>query len=158
MAVKDLSFEVEVGKTLAIVGESGSGKSVTANAITRLIDYSSGRIVNGEILFRPGKEPPTDLVRAGPAELRSVRGNEIAMIFQDPMTSLNPVFTVGDQIAETIILHQGTSRREARRKAKEILEKVRIADADRIIDRYPHQLSGGMRQRVMIALALSCHP
>ena len=111
MAVKDLSFDVRAGKTLAIVGESGSGKSVTANAIMRLIDYSRGRIISGEILFRSGSEPPIDLVRARPAVLRRIRGNEIAMIFQDPMTSLNPVFTVGDQIAEAIILHQGATRK-----------------------------------------------
>ena len=158
MAVKDLSFDVRAGKTLAIVGESGSGKSVTANAITRLIDYSRGRIIAGEILFRSGSEPPIDLVRARPAELRRLRGNEIAMIFQDPMTSLNPVFTIGDQIAEAIILHQGATRGRRGGRRDEILDKVRIADSDRVIDRYPHQLSGGMRQRAMIAMALSCHP
>jgi glutathione transport system ATP-binding protein len=158
MAVKDLSFDAHAGKTLAIVGESGSGKSVTAQAITRLVDYTRGRIVNGQILFRSDAGPTIDLAQAGRAQLRDIRGNEIAMIFQDPMTSLNPVFTVGGQIAEAIILHQGASRRQARRKAEEILDKVRIADADRVIDRYPHQLSGGMRQRVMIAMALSCRP
>ena len=158
IAVKNLSFHAHAGKTLAIVGESGSGKSATAHAITRLVDYSSGRIVSGEILFRPGARRTIDLAQARPAQLRDIRGNEIAMIFQDPMTSLNPVFTVGGQIAEAIILHQGSSRREAWQKTREILDKVRIADADRVINRYPHQLSGGMRQRVMIAMALSCQP
>ena len=159
MAVKDLSFDVQPGKTLAIVGESGSGKSVTANAITRLLDYTRGRIVGGEILFRTGaRSADRPCPRIAVRRSAGIRGNEIAMIFQDPMTSLNPVFTVGDQIAEAIILHQGVPWYEARRRAEEILDKVRIADASRAVDRYPHQLSGGMRQRVMIAMALSCHP
>ncbi|WP_112662605.1 ABC transporter ATP-binding protein [Microvirga flavescens] len=157
-AVNEVSFDVQPGKTLAIVGESGSGKSVTSLAIMRLTDYTGGRIAGGEILFRPSSGEPLDLVKASDDRLRQIRGNEIAMIFQEPMTSLNPVFTIGNQIAETLILHEGLSSRDARLRAKELLQKVRLPDADRLLDRYPHQLSGGMRQRVMIAMALACRP
>jgi glutathione transport system ATP-binding protein len=157
-AVKDVSFDVQPGKTLAIVGESGSGKSVTSLAIMRLTDYTGGRITGGQVLFRPDGGEAIDLVRASDTRLREIRGNDIAMIFQEPMTSLNPVFTIGNQIAETLILHQGLNGREARLRAKELLQKVRLPDADTLVDRYPHQLSGGMRQRVMIAMALACNP
>ncbi|MGO4705626.1 dipeptide ABC transporter ATP-binding protein [Microvirga sp. 2MCAF38] len=157
-AVNEVSFDVQPGKTLAIVGESGSGKSVTSLAIMRLTDYTGGRIVGGEVLFRPASGEALDLVKASDDKLRQIRGNEIAMIFQEPMTSLNPVFTIGNQIAETLILHESLNQRDARLRAKELLQKVRLPDADRLLDRYPHQLSGGMRQRVMIAMALACRP
>ena len=157
-AVKEVSFDVQPGKTLAVVGESGSGKSVTSLAIMRLTDYTGGRITNGQVLFRPDGGEAIDLVKASDNRLREIRGNDIAMIFQEPMTSLNPVFTIGNQIAETLILHQGLNGREARLRAKELLQKVRLPDADKLLDRYPHQLSGGMRQRVMIAMALACNP
>jgi glutathione transport system ATP-binding protein len=157
-AVKDVSFDVQPGKTLAVVGESGSGKSVTSLAIMRLTDYTGGRITSGQVLFRPDGGEAIDLVKASDTRLREIRGNDIAMIFQEPMTSLNPVFTIGNQIAETLILHQGLNGREARLRARDLLQKVRLPDADRLLDRYPHQLSGGMRQRVMIAMALACNP
>ncbi len=157
-AVKEVSFDVQPGKTLAVVGESGSGKSVTSLAIMRLTDYTGGRITNGQVLFRPDGGEAIDLVKASDNKLREIRGNDIAMIFQEPMTSLNPVFTIGNQISETLILHQGLTGRDARLRAKELLQKVRLPDADKLLDRYPHQLSGGMRQRVMIAMALACNP
>jgi glutathione transport system ATP-binding protein len=157
-AVKDVSFDVQPGKTLAVVGESGSGKSVTSLAIMRLTDYTGGRITGGEVLFQPPAGEAINLVKASDDTLRSIRGNDIAMIFQEPMTSLNPVFTIGNQIAETLILHEGLNARDARSRAKELLQKVRLPDADKLLDRYPHQLSGGMRQRVMIAMALACNP
>ncbi len=157
-AVDNLDFEVRPGRTLAIVGESGSGKSVTSMAIMRLTDYTSGRIATGQILFRDGADREVDLTAASDEDMRAIRGNDIAMIFQEPMTSLNPVFTVGDQIVEAIMLHQQLSRSAARQAARKLLEKVRLPDAEQMLDRYPHQLSGGMRQRVMIAMALSCQP
>ena len=157
-AVDDLSFDVAPGRTLAIVGESGSGKSVTSMAIMRLTDFSRGRIARGRMLFQPRAGAEIDLARAGTDLLSQIRGNQIAMIFQEPMTSLNPVFTVGNQIVEALVLHQGLSPREARAQALALLQKVRLADAERLLDAYPHQLSGGMRQRVMIAMALSCRP
>ena len=157
-AVDGLDFDVRPGRTLAIVGESGSGKSVTSMAIMRLTDYSSGRIATGQILFRDDQGRETDLTKASDEQMRAIRGNDIAMIFQEPMTSLNPVFTIGDQIVEAIMLHQQLSRSAARQSARKLLEKVRLPDAEQLLDRYPHQLSGGMRQRVMIAMALSCQP
>jgi glutathione transport system ATP-binding protein len=157
-AVKDVSFDVQPGRTLAVVGESGSGKSVTSLAIMRLTDYTGGGITSGQVLFRPDGGEAIDLVKASDSKLREIRGNDIAMIFQEPMTSLNPVFTIGNQISETLILHQGLNGRDARLRAKDLLQKVRLPDADRLLDRYPHQLSGGMRQRVMIAMALACNP
>jgi glutathione transport system ATP-binding protein len=156
--VKDLSFAIAPGQTLAVVGESGSGKSVSALGIMRLVEYGGGRIVRGEMRFRGRSGEVRDLARGAPSEFRAVRGDEIAMIFQEPMTSLNPVFTVGDQIGEAILLHQGLSTAEARDEAFRMLEKVRIPEPKRLLDAYPHQLSGGMRQRVMIAMALSCRP
>nr|WP_315529511.1 dipeptide ABC transporter ATP-binding protein [uncultured Achromobacter sp.] len=157
-AVDGLDFDVRPGRTLAIVGESGSGKSVTSMAIMRLTDYTSGRIATGQILFRDNDGRETDLTQATDEQMRAIRGNDIAMIFQEPMTSLNPVFTIGDQIVEAIMLHQQLSRSAARQSARKLLEKVRLPDAEQLLDRYPHQLSGGMRQRVMIAMALSCQP
>ncbi|WP_445504710.1 ABC transporter ATP-binding protein [Microvirga sp. G4-2] len=157
-AVRNVSFDVQPGKTLAVVGESGSGKSVTSLAIMRLTDYSGGRIVSGEVLLRQEEGGAIDLVKASDDQLRAIRGKDIAMIFQEPMTSLNPVFTIGNQIEETLLLHEGLNARQARSRAKELLQKVRLPDADRLLERYPHQLSGGMRQRVMIAMALACNP
>src|SRR5713101_4229087 len=152
-AVDGVSFHVIPGETLAIVGESGGGKSVTALSVLRLIPSPPGRIVSGSIRFA-GR----DLLGLGEAQMRDVRGNEISMIFQEPMTSLNPVLTIGHQIAETLTLHQGLSRRAALAKAVDMLRLVHIPEAERRIGEYPHQLSGGMRQRVMIAMALACNP
>ncbi|MBL8028613.1 MAG: ABC transporter ATP-binding protein [Fibrobacteres bacterium] len=152
-AVDGLDFKIEAGKTLCMVGESGCGKSVTALSILRLIQSPPGVIESGSILFNS-----EDLLQLPINKMRQVRGNRIAMIFQDPMTSLNPVFTIGSQIMEALILHQNMSRKEARERTIEMLTQVRIPDAHRRIDEYPHQMSGGMRQRVMIAMALSCNP
>ncbi|MHA6909516.1 dipeptide ABC transporter ATP-binding protein [Ralstonia pseudosolanacearum] len=157
-AVRSLSFHVDRGETLAVVGESGSGKSVTSLALMRLVEHGGGRIVGGHMHLRRRGGEVLDLVSASQAAMRGVRGADIAMIFQEPMTSLNPVFPVGEQIAESIRLHQGKSRAEARAEALRMLEQVRIPEARRVLARYPHQLSGGMRQRVMIAMALSCRP
>ncbi len=157
-AVKNLSFSLKRGETLAIVGESGSGKSVTALSLMRLIEQSGGQVACDSLLLRRRNGQVSDLSGLNPSQMRSVRGADIAMIFQEPMTSLNPVFPVGEQIAESIRLHQGLSGEEALAEAKRMLEQVRIPEADAILGRYPHQLSGGMRQRVMIAMALSCRP
>jgi glutathione transport system ATP-binding protein len=157
-AVRDLSFTIGRGETIAVVGESGSGKSVTALSVMRLVEHGGGRIVRGSLAFaRPGGAT-VDLTRLDAATMRDIRGAEIAMIFQEPMTSLNPVFPVGEQIAESIRLHQGKDVAAARAEALRMLEQVRIPEAQSVLDRYPHQLSGGMRQRVMIAMALSCRP
>jgi peptide/nickel transport system ATP-binding protein len=152
-AVDDVSLHVHPGETLGVVGESGSGKSVTALSIMRLIREPPGRIAAGEVWFN-GR----DLLTLSNAELRKVRGKEIAMIFQEPMSSLNPVFTIGEQIAESIRLHDGLNAKDAMDKAVEMLRVVRIPSPERRIREYPHQLSGGMRQRVMIAMALACNP
>jgi oligopeptide transport system ATP-binding protein len=152
-AVNGLTFDIKPGETMGIVGESGSGKSVTALSIMRLIASPPGRIEAGEIVFKG-----QDLLKVGEQQMRQIRGNKISMIFQDPMTSLNPVLTIGDQIAETIVLHQHKSNSEARKRAIEMLELVRIPDASKRLGDYPHQFSGGMRQRVMIAMALACDP
>ena len=157
-AVRNLSLTVDRGETLAIVGESGSGKSVTSLALMRLIEHGGGRIAGGSIAFRRRDGQVLDLARASSATMRSIRGADIAMIFQEPMTSLNPVFTVGDQIGEAIALHQHKSRSAARAETLRLLELVRIPEERRVAARFPHQLSGGMRQRVMIAMALSCKP
>ncbi len=157
-AVDGVSWHIDRGETLAIVGESGSGKSVSALSVMRLVELGGGRIVQGAVRFRRKDGSSLDLVRTSAPVLRDIRGNEISMIFQEPMTSLNPVLTVGDQIAEAIELHQRKSRREARALALEALERVRIPEAARRLDSYPHQLSGGMRQRAMIAMALACRP
>jgi len=152
-AVDGVSFDVHAGQTLAVVGESGSGKSVTALSILRLVPQPPGRIVGGSIVFR-GR----NLLEASEREMRGIRGKEISMIFQEPMTSLNPVFTCGEQIIETLVLHEHISRQAARLRAIEMLELVGIPLPAQRIDEYPHQMSGGMRQRVMIAMALACHP
>ncbi|MGZ5846447.1 MAG: ATP-binding cassette domain-containing protein, partial [Ramlibacter sp.] len=157
-AVRNLSFHVDRGETLAIVGESGSGKSVTSLSLMRLVEHGGGRIVGGRMLVRRRSGAVLDIARADAGTLRSVRGADIAMIFQEPMTSLNPVFTAGDQIAESIRVHQGKDAGQARAEALRMLELVRIPEARNVLGRYPHQLSGGMRQRVMIAMALSCRP
>jgi peptide/nickel transport system ATP-binding protein len=152
-AVDGVSFHVMPGETLAIVGESGCGKSVTALSVLRLIPSPPGRIVSGAIRLA-GR----DLLGLSEAEMRDVRGNDISMIFQEPMTSLNPVLTIGRQIGETLTLHQGLDRKAALRRSVEMLRLVHIPEAQRRIEQYPHQLSGGMRQRVMIAMALACNP
>ena len=160
LAVDDVSFSLEKGKTLGIVGESGSGKSVTSLSIMRLIPTPPGKIEGGQILFYGGENSAgRDLLKVSEEEMRKVRGNDIAMIFQEPMTSLNPVFTIGNQIAEAIKLHQKNLHRAAvREKTIEMLKLVGIPEPNKRVDEYPHQLSGGMRQRVMIAMALSCNP
>ncbi|WP_413503455.1 dipeptide ABC transporter ATP-binding protein [Serratia grimesii] len=157
-AVRHLSFDVDRGETLAIVGESGSGKSVTSLALMRLVEQGGGQIVSGAMPFRRRNGEVLDLVRARQGTLRTVRGADMAMIFQEPMTSLNPVFPVGEQIAESLRLHQAMDHRTAKHAALQMLDLVRIPEAKDVLNRYPHQLSGGMRQRVMIAMALSCKP
>ena len=158
VAVKDLEFHVRAGEVLAIVGESGSGKSVTSLSIMRLIEHGGGTIASGRISFTRRNGGKLDLAKAADSVMRTIRGGEISMIFQEPMTSLNPVFSVGAQVAEAVMLHQGLSHAEAEAEALRMLELVRIPEAKQILKRYPHQLSGGMRQRVMIAMALSCKP
>ena len=153
VAVKDLGFHVRAGEVLAIVGESGSGKSVTSLSVMRLIEHGGGTIS-----FTRRNGGKLDLAKAADSVMRTIRGGEISMIFQEPMTSLNPVFSVGTQVAEAVMLHQGLSHAEAEAEALRMLELVRIPEAKQILKRYPHQLSGGMRQRVMIAMALSCKP
>ena len=152
-AVDNVSFDLEAGKTLGIVGESGCGKTVTALSIMRLIQEPPGRIESGRILL-----DGTDVLALPKSELRKIRGKAVSMIFQEPMTSLNPVFTVGDQIQEAILLHQDVSKVEARKRCLEMMDLVGIPDIKQRIDYYPHQMSGGLRQRIMIAMALSCRP
>ncbi|MDP6135838.1 MAG: ABC transporter ATP-binding protein, partial [Arenicellales bacterium] len=152
-AVNGVSLEVYAGETLCIVGESGCGKSVTAMTVLGLLPMPPARIETGEILVQG-----TDLLKLSENEMQTIRGNDISMIFQEPMTSLNPVLTVGEQISEAISLHQKVSDRVARNQAVEILDRVRVPDPRQRAGEYPHQLSGGMRQRVMIAMALSCNP
>ena len=158
VAVKDLGFHVRAGEVLAIVGESGSGKSVTSLSVMRLIEHGGGTIASGKISFTRRNGGKLDLAKAADSVMRTIRGGEMSMIFQEPMTSLNPVFSVGTQVAEAVMLHQGLSHAEAEAEALRMLELVRIPEAKQILKRYPHQLSGGMRQRVMIAMALSCKP
>ena len=152
-AVDGISFEVEAGRTLGIVGESGCGKSMTAYSILGLVPQPPGRIAGGEVYFED-----RDLLKLSPRQIREIRGNDIAMIFQEPMTSLNPVFTVGEQIAEAVRLHHGADRKDAWRRAVELLDLVDIPLPEERAGSYPHELSGGMRQRAMIAMAISCDP
>ena len=152
-AVDGVTFDIEEGKTMGLVGESGCGKSVTALSVMQLLSKGIGRVVGGEILYRN-----ENLAEFTEPQMREIRGNEISMIFQEPMTSLNPVFAVGEQISESVRLHQGVSAKAARDRAIEMLEVVKIAEPHKRIKDFPHQLSGGMRQRVMIAMALSCNP
>ncbi len=155
-AVHDLSFDIHAGETLALVGESGSGKSATALAVLRLIEREGGRITAGQI--RLGRDAPVDLAALSDRQMQAYRGNRISMIFQEPMTSLNPVMRIGEQLAEVLRRHQGLSRAEAMRAAGQALDQVRIPDPARRLRQYPHELSGGLRQRVMIAIALACRP
>ncbi len=152
-ALEDVSFSIEQGEILGIVGETGCGKSVTSRTIMGLIPQPPGKIVGGEVLFE-GR----DLLKLGDEDMRSIRGKDMAMIFQDPMSSLNPVLKVGFQVMEAIKAHGNVSDKEARKRALEMFEKVNIPDPERSLNRYPHQFSGGMKQRVMIAMALSCNP
>ncbi|MFN7743362.1 MAG: ABC transporter ATP-binding protein [Phycisphaerales bacterium] len=152
-AVDGVDMTLDAGETLCVVGESGCGKSVTAKTVMKLIDMPPGKIVAGQVLWQ-GR----DLVPLGPQEMQAIRAKEIAIIFQEPMTSLNPVFTVGEQIAESLRLHEGLSRKDALERAVEMLRLVRIPTPERRVKDYPHQFSGGMRQRVMIAIALACKP
>ncbi|TVX94447.1 ABC transporter ATP-binding protein [Paenibacillus agilis] len=151
-AVNDVSFSIKEGETLCVVGESGCGKSVTAMSLMRLVS-PPGKTEGGQILYKG-----QDLLTLKERDMRHIRGNEIAMIFQEPMTSLNPVLTIGDQITEPLLLHKGMTRRDAKKRAIELIELVGIPRAAKIFDSYPHELSGGMRQRIMIAIALSCDP
>ena len=157
-AVDGVSFEINDGETLAIVGESGSGKSVSAMALMRLNDISNGYMPSGSIDFRLSDGSIVDIAKLDENELQNIRGNEISMIFQEPMTSLNPVLTIGSQISESILLHQGVSQEEAKEKNVQMLKLVRIPEPEKQLNQYPHHFSGGMRQRVMIAMALSCRP
>jgi oligopeptide/dipeptide ABC transporter ATP-binding protein len=152
-AVDGMDFHIHRGKTLGMIGESGCGKSVSALSILQLIPMPPGKIISGEILFEG-----QDLLQKNKDEIKKIRGNDISMIFQEPMTSLNPVFTIGDQILEPILLHQGVGKARARQMAIEMLDLVGISSPAKRMDEYPHQLSGGMRQRAMIAMALSCRP
>ena len=157
-AVQDISFSVERGKTLGIVGESGSGKSVTSLSVMRLIPDPPGRIIQGEILFTEQDGSQTDLLSLPEDKMRKYRGNQISMIFQEPMTSLNPVFKCGQQIMEAIILHENISKDEARHRVLQLMKEAQLPRPEAMIDQYPHQLSGGQKQRVMIAMAMSCNP
>ena len=157
-AVNDVSFTLNRGETIGIVGESGSGKSVTSLSAMRLIPNPPGRIAGGEILFHQKDGSSTDLVQIGEKKMRAIRGNDIAMIFQEPMTSLNPVFTCGDQVMEAILLHQKVSKKEAKEKTIALFKEVQLPRPEDIFDAYPHQISGGQKQRVMIAMAMSCNP
>ena len=157
-SVDGVSFTVRRGETLAVVGESGSGKSVTSLSVMGLIPSPPGRIVGGRVLFRGKRGDVAELTAMDDRAMRTIRGNDISMVFQEPMTSLNPVFTVGDQIAEAIRLHRGKARAESKALAADMLARVGIADPAKRVEEFPHQLSGGMRQRAMIAMALSCNP
>lgn len=157
-AVNDISFTLSKGETIGIVGESGSGKSVTSLSVMRLIPNPPGKITGGEIIYHSKRKGPIDIVKLSEKEMRELRGNEIAMIFQEPMTSLNPVYTCGDQVMEAILLHQKVSKKVAREITIDLFKEVQLPRPDDIFDSYPHQISGGQKQRVMIAMAMSCQP
>ena len=157
-AVNNISFTLNKGETIGIVGESGSGKSVTSLSAMRLVPSPPGKIADGEILFHKKDGETVDFLQISEKEMRQYRGNEIAMIFQEPMTSLNPVFTCGDQVMEAIMLHQSISKSEAKDLTIKLFEEVQLPDPERIFNTYPHQISGGQKQRVMIAMAMSCQP
>ena len=157
-AVNNVSFTLNRRETIGIVGESGSGKSVTSLSAMRLVPSPPGRIANGEILFHQKDGSIVDLVSISEKEMRSFRGNELAMIFQEPMTSLNPVFTCGDQVMEAIMLHQNINKSDAKELTIKLFKEVQLPDPERIFSTYPHQISGGQKQRVMIAMAMSCQP
>ncbi|SIS81682.1 ABC transporter ATP-binding protein [Paracoccus saliphilus] len=158
VGVKDISFNIKPGECVCVVGESGSGKSVSSLSLMRLVEFGGGTITNGQLMFDPGDGKPIDLATQGAPVMRDIRGNRIGMIFQEPMTALNPVFTVGDQLTEGLIEHRGLNTSQARARALEILKQVRIPEPERRLDQYPHELSGGMRQRVVIAIAMACEP
>lgn len=158
VGVEDVSFKINPGETVCVVGESGSGKSVSSLSLMRLVEFGGGDIAGGRLLFDRGESEPMDLSKAPQDLMRSIRGNEIGMIFQEPMTALNPVFTVGRQLTEGLRLHKGLSKSEADARALELLRQVRIPEPERRLAQYPHELSGGMRQRVVIAMALACEP
>ncbi len=151
-AVEDVSFSIRQGQTVALVGESGCGKSVTALSIMQLVDFP-GKVVGGQVVFKG-----SDLLTLPDKDIRRIRGNHIGMVFQEPMTSLNPVFTIGDQIGEALAIHTTLTKRDIRREVIRLLEKVHIPSPDKRVDQYPHEMSGGMKQRVMIAMALACQP
>jgi peptide/nickel transport system ATP-binding protein len=157
-AVNGISFTLSRGETIGIVGESGSGKSVTSLSVMRLIPNPPGKITGGEIIYHSRKHGPVDIVKLSEEEMRELRGNEIAMIFQEPMTSLNPVYTCGDQVMEAILLHQKVSKKEAKERTIDLFKEVQLPRPENIFDSYPHQISGGQKQRVMIAMAMSCKP
>ncbi|MBI1783042.1 MAG: ABC transporter ATP-binding protein, partial [Sphingobacteriales bacterium] len=157
-ALKNISFTVDRGEIVAIVGESGSGKSVTSLSVLQLLPTPPAQFSNGEILFCKSNNETVDILKLPKEDLQSIRGNEVAMIFQEPMTSLNPVYTCGNQVMEAILLHQKLSKAAAKQKTIQLFEKVKLPDPSNIFNRYPHQLSGGQKQRVMIAMAMSCEP
>jgi len=158
VGVEDVSFEIRPGETICIVGESGSGKSVSSLSLMRLIEYGGGDIAGGRLLFNRGNGEEIDLAKTDQSLMRTIRGNEIGMIFQEPMTALNPVFTVGRQLTEGLRMHKGLNKAEAEARALDLLKQVRIPEPERRLTQYPHELSGGMRQRVVIAMALACEP
>ena len=158
VGVEDVSFHINPGETVCVVGETGSGKSVSSLSMMRLVEFGGGSIAGGKLVFDRTKGGPIDVATADQSLMRSIRGNEIGMIFQEPMTALNPVFTVGRQLSEGLRVHKGMNNAEARAAALELLEKVRIPEAEKRLNQYPHELSGGMRQRVVIAMALACEP
>src|SRR6185503_13973559 len=157
-AVKKISLAVNRGEIVAIVGESGSGKSVSALSILQLLPSPPAQYTSGSIIFSPNNESSINLLNADPENIRNIRGKQISIIFQEPMTSLNPVFTCGHQVAESIMLHEQCNKHEARQRAVALFEKVKLPSPSSIYNRYPHQLSGGQKQRVMIAMAMSCNP